>query len=371
MKNGVNRFEQEELRRRLRRARRRGLRRSDPRESLDDRPLARGLQRSGQDRLPPGRRVLRRHRRRGRPHPRTRPRRRPPDHPAVRRAAPSSTSRAGGDPFERREARPLDFGHWAAHRLESMSDFGPLPRGGGRDRRLPRLRPTRTSIESPRSRIGVRPESSTPRPASASPSVDSAPPPITACSTGLEEFREHLGGRLTVTLLDEHRARRGCPRRGPRHACVARSPTSSRTPRRESPRRRTRNDCPCHPTFLPMLLAWITIWVAAAGVALLRPGVGEQARGFWAMTLFWVAIDAGIAAWSLFAPGRGPRGLPANCSSSTRASTSSTSIVGVVLLLRATPLVRGFGSGDPRCRAGSSSSSTSRGGSPPHRSTGG
>ena len=25
----------------------------------------------------------------------------------------------GGDPFEMREARPLDFGHWSAHRLEA------------------------------------------------------------------------------------------------------------------------------------------------------------------------------------------------------------------------------------------------------------
>jgi len=27
----------------------------------------------------------------------------------------------GGDPFERGSARPLDFGHWSAHRLESMT----------------------------------------------------------------------------------------------------------------------------------------------------------------------------------------------------------------------------------------------------------
>jgi 3-dehydroquinate synthase len=27
----------------------------------------------------------------------------------------------GGDPFERGSARPLDFGHWAAHRLETLS----------------------------------------------------------------------------------------------------------------------------------------------------------------------------------------------------------------------------------------------------------
>jgi len=29
----------------------------------------------------------------------------------------------GGDPFESREARPLDFGHWSAHRLEALTDF--------------------------------------------------------------------------------------------------------------------------------------------------------------------------------------------------------------------------------------------------------
>jgi len=29
----------------------------------------------------------------------------------------------GGDPFEMGSARPLDFGHWAAHKLEQMSGF--------------------------------------------------------------------------------------------------------------------------------------------------------------------------------------------------------------------------------------------------------
>ena len=30
---------------------------------------------------------------------------------------------APGDPFEFGSARPLDFGHWAAHKLEQLSDF--------------------------------------------------------------------------------------------------------------------------------------------------------------------------------------------------------------------------------------------------------
>ena len=29
----------------------------------------------------------------------------------------------GGDPFETGSARPLDFGHWAAHKLEQLSEF--------------------------------------------------------------------------------------------------------------------------------------------------------------------------------------------------------------------------------------------------------
>lgn len=30
----------------------------------------------------------------------------------------------GGDPFELHQARPLDFGHWAAHKLEELTNFG-------------------------------------------------------------------------------------------------------------------------------------------------------------------------------------------------------------------------------------------------------
>ena len=29
----------------------------------------------------------------------------------------------GGDPFETGSSRPLDFGHWAAHKLESMTSY--------------------------------------------------------------------------------------------------------------------------------------------------------------------------------------------------------------------------------------------------------
>ena len=33
----------------------------------------------------------------------------------------------GGDPFESGSARPLDFGHWSAHKLESLSQHSRRP----------------------------------------------------------------------------------------------------------------------------------------------------------------------------------------------------------------------------------------------------
>src|SRR5699024_1548529 len=33
---------------------------------------------------------------------------------------------SGGDPFENGSSRPLDFGHWSAHKLEQLSEFSVL-----------------------------------------------------------------------------------------------------------------------------------------------------------------------------------------------------------------------------------------------------
>lgn len=46
-------------------------------------------------------------------------------HTAVRRSAELHADHimTNGDPFEKGTARPLDFGHWAAHRLEAMSEY--------------------------------------------------------------------------------------------------------------------------------------------------------------------------------------------------------------------------------------------------------
>lgn len=104
----------------------------------------------------------------------------------------------GGDPFEMLEARPLDFGHWSAHKLETMTNF--------------ELRHGEAVA------IGVAIDSLYSSLAHGLPSSDAEA--ILDCLSalgllidhsalndteelfkGLEEFRQHLGGRLTVTML--------------------------------------------------------------------------------------------------------------------------------------------------------------------------
>ena len=111
----------------------------------------------------------------------------------------------GGDPFETGSARPLDYGHWAAHKLEALTahelrhgeavaiglaldtrysvQIGMLPAGG--DERVYALlkklgfylwHPLMESRDAEGRWTLLR---------------------------GLEEFREHLGGELTITLLRE------------------------------------------------------------------------------------------------------------------------------------------------------------------------
>ena len=110
-----------------------------------------------------------------------------------------------GDPFEFGSARPLDFGHWAAHKLEQLSEYrirhgeavaigialdvlytrrmGHLPREAT-DRILTLLE--RLGFELFANELLHEDESGT-----------------LQVINGLEEFREHLGGHLTITLLCE------------------------------------------------------------------------------------------------------------------------------------------------------------------------
>lgn len=120
--------------------------------------------------------------------------------PIVRRSAVLHLEHItrGGDPFERLEARPLDFGHWSAHKLEVLSEFSMrhgeavaigvaidtvysslalgLPEEHAR-RVLRCLSELGFALDCPQLHDGD------------------------ALFSGLEEFRQHLGGRLTLTML--------------------------------------------------------------------------------------------------------------------------------------------------------------------------
>lgn len=110
-----------------------------------------------------------------------------------------------GDPFEFGSARPLDFGHWAAHKLEQMSGFT-LSHGNAVAIGL--VLDTLYSC-----RVGLLAEPEADRVlrlvtqlgfALASPLLPTegaAGRPLLLA--GLQEFREHLGGALTITLLAE------------------------------------------------------------------------------------------------------------------------------------------------------------------------
>lgn len=111
----------------------------------------------------------------------------------------------GGDPFESGSARPLDFGHWAAHKLESMTEHR-LRHGeavaigialdalysaesGYCDSALAQ------AVMDTLKRIGL-------------PIYDRALETVSASGRpvvldGLTEFQQHLGGELTLTLLAE------------------------------------------------------------------------------------------------------------------------------------------------------------------------
>lgn len=120
--------------------------------------------------------------------------------PVVRRSAELHLRHIteGGDPFEAREARPLDFGHWAAHRLESLTQH--------------RLRHGEAvaigmAIDNAYARLAGLLDPATERQvaeclrAMGLPTADAALADADSMLAGLEEFREHLGGRLTITLL--------------------------------------------------------------------------------------------------------------------------------------------------------------------------
>ena len=105
----------------------------------------------------------------------------------------------GGDPFEALEARPLDFGHWSAHKLEVMTSF---------DLRHGEAVGIGVAVDTVYSSLvhGLQ-ESDADRVLNCLaqmglPLDHSALHETDELFAGLEEFRQHLGGRLTITMLE-------------------------------------------------------------------------------------------------------------------------------------------------------------------------
>ena len=108
----------------------------------------------------------------------------------------------GGDPFERGSSRPLDFGHWSAHKLEKMTDYD-LRHGEAvaKGMALDLTYATEIgliSMDLADEIIQVLKEVG----------FDLLIPVKAAADkrelfNGIEEFREHLGGELTITLIED------------------------------------------------------------------------------------------------------------------------------------------------------------------------
>lgn len=111
----------------------------------------------------------------------------------------------GGDPFELGSSRPLDYGHWAAHKLEQLTDFE-LSHGEAVS--------VGVSLDTLyAAKVGLLEAVDAERVLKL---IEGLELPIwhealelkdqkgrRRVFNGLEEFREHLGGELTVLLLKE------------------------------------------------------------------------------------------------------------------------------------------------------------------------
>lgn len=125
---------------------------------------------------------------------------------AIRRSAENHVDHiaTSGDPFEYGSARPLDFGHWVAHKLEQLSNFkvshGEAVAIGMAVDIVYSVhigllaRRTADEILDLIQTVGFELWSSYLE------QEQHGRPVILA---GLEEFREHLGGKLTITLVPE------------------------------------------------------------------------------------------------------------------------------------------------------------------------
>lgn len=111
----------------------------------------------------------------------------------------------GGDPFEKGSARPLDFGHWSAHKLEQLSNFSvshaeAVAMGIALDVIYSRMAGLLKDKSCERilkllKHLGFNLYTDE--------LLDVGAKGNLRILDGLEEFREHLGGTLTVTLLKD------------------------------------------------------------------------------------------------------------------------------------------------------------------------
>jgi 3-dehydroquinate synthase len=111
----------------------------------------------------------------------------------------------GGDPFETGSSRPLDFGHWAAHKLEAMTSYqlSHAP-AVGVGLALDTLYSARVGWLKPSIADQVLRVLEGLQVAIYHPALDWLDPAgKRRVFDGLDEFREHLGGRLTVLLLED------------------------------------------------------------------------------------------------------------------------------------------------------------------------
>jgi 3-dehydroquinate synthase len=106
---------------------------------------------------------------------------------------------SGGDPFETGNARPLDFGHWAAHKLEILTNH---ELRHGEAVAIGMTLDARYSVE-----LGLldHAEFATFVQLVRDLGLPTSHPLLfdARLLDGLAEFREHLGGELTITVLEE------------------------------------------------------------------------------------------------------------------------------------------------------------------------
>lgn len=109
----------------------------------------------------------------------------------------------GGDPFESGSARPLDFGHWSAHKLEQLSHFyishGEAVAIGIALDVLYSRNTGLLAAQSAARILDLIEKLGFSLFAGELLNTDGVGTP--AILSGIEEFREHLGGELSVTLL--------------------------------------------------------------------------------------------------------------------------------------------------------------------------